>query len=112
VTGSISHLIQHHGKYASSDFQLITAKGDDVDLHADYSGIHLIENERATVKFILYNHSVIEFTMLTGPSKGWHLKESDGTLSCWLLLLMGLAGVGGARHEWLRDVSTGTSGPK
>jgi amino acid transporter len=36
VTGSISHLIQHHGKYASSDFQLITAKGDDVDLHADY----------------------------------------------------------------------------
>jgi hypothetical protein len=108
-TGSISHLVQHHGKYPSSDFQLITTKGDNVALHADYSGIRLIENEQATVKFIQYNHTLIDLRMLTGPSQGWHLQESDGTLSCWLLLLMGLAGFWGARHEWLRNVNAGTS---
>jgi amino acid transporter len=109
LTESISHLVQHHGKYASSDFQLIALNGANVGLHADYSGTRLIENERATVKFIQYNHTLIDLTMLTGPSQGWHLQESDGTVSCWLLFLMGLAGFWGARHEWLRNVNAGTS---
>jgi hypothetical protein len=102
----MSRLVQHHGKYNSSDFHLITTKGDDVTIHSDYSGYRLIENEQATVKFVQYDHTLIDLTMLTGPNQGWHLKESDGSLSCWLLLLMGLAGFWGARYEWLRDVDT------
>jgi hypothetical protein len=108
VTGSISHLVQHHGKYSSSDFHLITTKGDEVSIHADYSGLSLIENEQATVKFVQYNHALTDLTMLTGPTQGWHLKESDGTLSSCFLLLMGIAGIWGARNEWLKDVDTST----
>ena len=109
LTGSISHLVQHHGKYPSSDFRLITTKGDDVAVHADYSGSHLIENEQAEVKFVQYDHTLTDLTMLTGPTQGWHLKESDGALSCWILLIMGLAGFWGARYEWLKDGNIRTS---
>lgn len=102
IEGTISALTQFHGKYASSDFKVITDSGEAAQIHADYSGPRLRERDRARVRFIAYDRGLLEITLVSGPFQGWHHSESSGQLSCVGLSLMGLICWFAWYQEWCK----------
>jgi hypothetical protein len=49
------------------------------------------QGELAKVRFLEYNQNILDLTMLSGPTQGWHLTESDGSTTYLLVSLAGVA---------------------
>jgi hypothetical protein len=92
-----------NSKYNPS-FHITDDSGQATLIRCKYDGAGLREGERARVRYVEYNHQLLELTMLTGPTTGWGFKESSGEpgYAVWTLMgvVCGLAG----RHQ-LRKIA-------
>ncbi len=100
ATGYIENLRRTTGKGAGSYFFLAVNGGPTFALHAQYHGYGIQQGDLAKVRFLPYNSSVLELTMLSGSTQGWHLTESDGSTTYLLLSLAGVACWWGAFREY------------
>jgi hypothetical protein len=95
-------------KYSSS-FNVTNDSGQSTWIRCRYDGPGLREGDRARVRYVGYNHQLLELTMLTGPSTGWGFKESSGEpgYAVWALMgvVCGFAGWRQRRKSALQSAS-------
>lgn len=85
-----------------STFNVTNDSGRATLIRCKYDGAGLREGDRARVRYIEYNHQLLELTMLTGPTTGWGFKESSGKPGYVVWVLMGVTcGFAGWR-QWRR----------
>jgi hypothetical protein len=92
-----------NSKYGPT-FNVTNDSGQSTLIRCKYDGSGLREGERARVRYIEYNHQLLQLTMLTGPSTGWGFEESSGERGYAVWVLMGAAcGLAGWR-QWRKIV--------
>lgn len=74
----------------STSFQITDATGEAVQIWCSYTGPGLVQGERARVQYVAYNEKLVEMEMLSGPFRGWHVRESSGEAGWWWWMAMGL----------------------
>ena len=79
-----------NNKYSSS-FNVTNDSGQATLIRCRYDGPGLREGDRARVRYVEYNHQLLELTMLTGSYTGWGFKESSGEPGYAVWALMGVA---------------------
>ncbi len=95
----------------ASHFKVTDDSGQVASIRCKYRGPGLREGERARIRYIAYNGTLVELTMLTGPYAGWELEESAGELSP--LLFAGVGGVCGLAgwRVWRKGVAKVRTNP-
>ena len=79
VVGNLWDIREFSGRGSnSSRFRITDATGHAVQIRCRYRGPGLVEGERARVRYVAYNGSLLELDMLSGPFQLWHLRESSG----------------------------------
>lgn len=73
----------------STRFRITDATGHAVMIRCRYYGPGFVQGERARVKYVAYNRSLLEMDMLTGPYSAWHLRESSGEAGYWFWVAIG-----------------------
>jgi hypothetical protein len=92
MTGTIGGLSQKHGnRSSSSDFVVVGDDDQRVAIHCHYAGTGLQMGERIRVRYIQYNHNLLEAEILSGSVSGWHFAESDGRWLYGCMAMLGLA---------------------
>jgi hypothetical protein len=109
VEGNIWGIRQAHGKSAGSSFWITTDSGQVAQIRCRYDGPGFREGERARVQFIQYNQKLLELSMLSGPYGDWHLQESSGEWSTWLLVGLGVVCWVGGYLEFRKAGATRTN---
>lgn len=89
VVGTIGALKQHGGKYAASDFTVVSDGGERVQIHCSYHGTGLQTGERIRVHYVQYDQNLLDAEILSGAMMGWHFAESDQSLAAIFLSLFG-----------------------
>ena len=75
---------------SSSQFKVTDDSGQVATIRCRYSGPGLREGDRVRVRYVEYNRTLIELTMLTGSYTGWVLQESAGEWGFAWFALIGL----------------------
>ena len=85
---------------SSSRFNLTDDSGRVTSIRCRYTGPGLREGDRAWVRYLEYNHTLIELTMLSGPYTGWRLQESAGEWGGgWFAVVGVVCGVGACKRK-------------
>lgn len=66
------------------------AAGHAIMIRCRYRGPGLVEGERARVRYVAYNRTLLELDMLSGSYQAWHLRESSGEQGCWWWATIGV----------------------
>lgn len=91
VEGNLWDIRESQGNgWSSTRFMITDANGHAVLIRCRYSGPGIVEGERARVRYVEYNRSLLEMDMLTGSYQAWHLRESPGEEGCWWWVAMGV----------------------
>lgn len=100
VEGYIWDVRQSFGRsHNSTRFMLTNTAGKAVQIRCKYHGTGIREGEKVRIRFIEYNHELLDMTVLDGPYELWQLQESSGEWNTLALTLIGLAcGIGGFRE--------------
>jgi uncharacterized membrane protein len=88
-----------HSRSGSSVFTLSTPEGRTASIRASYIGPGLRDGDRARVRYVQYNHALLDLTMLSGSYTGWQLHESAGLASPLTLILIGIVSMFAANRE-------------
>jgi hypothetical protein len=100
VSGVIQNLKQRHGKNSSSSFEIQSADGRQVLVHAMYAGKNLFNGESVRAEVLRYQGTLLNLYVLNGPYAGWQHTEGDGTLgACFKIVIGGFFILGGVR-KW------------
>jgi hypothetical protein len=94
------------GDESSTWFMITDATGHAVPIRCKYTGAGLLVGERARVRYVEYNRKLLEMDMLTGPYRGWHLRESSGELGWWFWVAVGVI-CGFAAYRQLARIKQG-----
>jgi hypothetical protein len=70
-------------------FRITDTAGHAVLIQCGYTGPGLVEGERARVRYVAYNGSLLEMDMLSGPYREFHLRESSGEQVFWGWMAIG-----------------------
>jgi hypothetical protein len=81
--------IQGQFRSGGTRFMVTDASGRAVLIRCGYRGPGLVQGERARVSYVAYNRKLAEMEMLSGPFKGWHLREATGEEGCWSWVAIG-----------------------
>jgi hypothetical protein len=100
ITGSISELRQSGGRYPASDLTVAAASGETAKIHTHYHGEHLKLGDVVAVRYVRYDRTLLDLTILSGDEAGWRLQESDQTLWSGVLAAMGVVFGIGAIRVW------------
>ena len=82
--------VQEEFKNHLTRFMITDSTGQAVMILCRRRGPGFVQGERARVRYIAYNHKLVEMDMLTGPYGAWHLRESSGENAYWLWVAIGL----------------------
>ena len=104
IIGSINTFTVTGGSSPTSNIPLLSDAGTFINVHANYSGSNIGKGESARVHFVQYNHQLLDLTMLSGPTRGWTLQESDGTFTYYCLIVLGLI-MAGVAYRKRRDIA-------
>jgi hypothetical protein len=102
IAGKIVSLRHFGGKHPSSSFTILTDVGLSSPIHAGYVGPNIESGEMAQVKFVEYDHQLLSLTVLSGPTQGWTLQESDSMFPGYFLSLMGVVLAFESYRQWQR----------
>jgi hypothetical protein len=82
--------VQEEFKNHLTRFMITDSTGQAVMILCRRRGPGFVQGERARVRYVAYNHKLVEMDMLTGPYGAWHLRESSGENAYWLWVAIGL----------------------
>jgi hypothetical protein len=82
--------VQEEFKNHLARFMITDSTGQAVMILCRRRGPGFVQGERARVRYVAYNHKLVEMDMLTGPYGAWHLRESSGENAYWLWVAIGL----------------------
>ena len=105
VTGYIENLRQWQTKSSGSHFFVADYGGRKFAVYAHYNGPGIQQGQLATVRFMQYNQDLLELTMLSGPTQGWHLTEPYGSTFWFVLGLVGVLFEVTAFREYRRAIA-------
>lgn len=90
--------------HGASHFKVTDDTGQVASVRCKYRGPGLREGDRARVRYIAYDGTLVELTMLTGSYAGWELEESAGEVGPLLFAGVGVVcGFAGWR-VWRKSV--------
>ena len=99
VTGSISDLSFHYGKYVSTTLTITGEGFPPPRLRIEgQTPKSIVEKERATARYVEYDRHVTDLKMLSGTTSGWAFHDADGPFFSLFLSLIGAGFLYGAHR--------------
>ncbi|HEX3569557.1 MAG TPA: hypothetical protein VHU44_01910 [Acidobacteriaceae bacterium] len=91
VEGNIWGISEPISSKYSPSFKVTNDSGQVTLIRCRYGGPGLRGGDRARVRYVEYNHELLEFKMLTGPYTGWSFEERPSQRGYALLAVLGAA---------------------